>query len=70
MDKMRLGRTGLTVSRSAFGALPLQRASLDDATAILRAAYESGIDFYDTARGYTDSEEKLGQALRTFGAAS
>lgn len=63
MDKMRLGRTGLTVSRSGFGALPIQRASLDDATVILRAAYESGIDFYDTARGYSDSEEKLGQAL-------
>jgi uncharacterized protein len=63
MEQMRLGRTGLMVSRSGFGALPLQRTSLEEATAILRAAHEAGITFYDTARAYTDSEEKLGIAL-------
>lgn len=63
MERMRLGRTGLRVSRCGFGALPIQRASLGEAKAILRAAYEAGIDFFDTARGYTDSEEKLGLAL-------
>lgn len=62
MDKMFLGRTGLSVSRSAFGVLPLQRVSKDEAVAILRAAFEGGIDFFDTARGYHDSESKIGEA--------
>jgi aryl-alcohol dehydrogenase-like predicted oxidoreductase len=60
---MRLGRTNLRVSRSGFGALPIQRISFDDAKAILRQAYENGINFFDTARAYTDSEEKIGYAL-------
>ena len=63
MEKVELGRTGLVVTRTAFGALPLQRVDLDTAKGILRAAYENGINFFDTARAYTDSEEKIGQAL-------
>lgn len=60
MEKIRLGRTNLMVSKSGFGALPIQRISFDEAKAILWKAYESGINFFDTARYYTDSEEKLG----------
>jgi aryl-alcohol dehydrogenase-like predicted oxidoreductase len=63
MEKTRLGRTNLWVTRSAFGALPIQRTSLEEAQVILRKAYEGGINFFDTARGYTDSEQKLGLAL-------
>lgn len=63
MDKIRLGRTNLMVSRSGFGALPIQRVTFDAAKAILRKAYDDGINFYDTARAYTDSEEKIGYAL-------
>jgi len=63
MDKMKLGRTGLEISRSGFGALPLQRVPMGEACAILREAHESGINFFDTARAYTDSEEKIGNAL-------
>lgn len=63
MEKFRLGRTDLMVSRSAFGALPIQRVSIDTAKVILRKAYDNGINFFDTARAYTDSEEKIGQAL-------
>ncbi len=63
MDKIRLGRTGLMVTRSGFGAIPIQRVSYDDAKKLLVKAYNSGINFYDTARGYSDSEEKIGQAL-------
>lgn len=64
MDKIRLGRTNLMVSRSGFGALPIQRiSSFEDTKAILRKAYNSGINFFDTARMYTDSEEKIGYAL-------
>lgn len=63
MQTTRLGRTGLTVSRTAFGVLPLQRTAKPEAVRILRHALDAGITFYDTARGYTDSEEKLGEAF-------
>jgi len=63
MEKIRLGRTNLMVSRTGFGALPIQRVSLEEAKYLLRKAYDSGINFFDTARGYTDSEEKIGYAL-------
>lgn len=63
MDKIRLGRTNLMVSKSGFGALPIQRVSFEAAKAILVKAFENGINFFDTARFYTDSEEKIGYAL-------
>jgi len=63
MDKMRLGRTGIMASRSGFGAIPIQRIGAAESTALLRKAREGGINFFDTARGYTDSEEKIGLAL-------
>ncbi len=63
MDTIRLGRTNLTVNKNGFGALPVQRVSLEDAAALLRRAYDNGIDYFDTARAYTDSEEKIGLAL-------
>jgi len=63
MATVRLGRTGLVVNKTAFGALPIQRTDMEEAKRILRRAVEGGINFIDTARGYTDSEEKLGAAL-------
>jgi aryl-alcohol dehydrogenase-like predicted oxidoreductase len=63
MDKIRLGRTNLTVSKNGFGALPVQRVSMDEAKKILRKAYDGCINYFDTARFYTDSEEKMGEAL-------
>ncbi|WP_457945047.1 aldo/keto reductase [Caproiciproducens sp. LBM24188] len=63
MDLMRLGRTNLFASRSGFGALPIQRIPREDAAAILKKAYQGGVNFFDTARAYTDSEEKIGFAL-------
>lgn len=63
MKTKRLGRTGLMVTENSFGALPIQRLSVSDASALLRAAYDAGINFFDTAHGYTDSEEKIGAAL-------
>jgi len=63
MKKIRLGRTELMVGKTSFGALPIQRVDMAEAIPILRKAYESGINFFDTARAYTDSEEKLGQSL-------
>lgn len=63
MEFIRLGRTELLVTKTSFGALPIQRVDMDEAVRILRRAYDAGINFYDTARGYTDSEEKIGRAL-------
>ena len=63
MEMVRLGRTGLMVSKNGFGALPVQRVEKDAACKLRRRAYESGINYFDTARAYTDSEEKLGEAL-------
>ena len=58
-----LGKTGLRVSRTAFGALPIQRVDDGTAVEILHRAYDGGINFYDTARAYSDSEHKLGLAF-------
>ncbi|HCL03049.1 MAG TPA: aldo/keto reductase [Lachnoclostridium phytofermentans] len=63
MSQMRLGKTELLVNKNGFGALPIQRATVDNSIRILQKAYENGINFFDTARFYTDSEEKIGQAL-------
>jgi aryl-alcohol dehydrogenase-like predicted oxidoreductase len=63
MEYTRLGRTNLTVSRSSFGALPIQRLSTAEAGVLLRKAFDGGINFFDTARDYSDSEEKIGLAL-------
>ncbi len=63
MKKIRLGRTELLVTKNGFGALPVQRVGMDEAQKILRKAYENGINYFDTARAYTDSEEKIGRAL-------
>ena len=63
MNTVTLGSTGITVVQNAFGALPIQRTSTDEAVRILRRAYEGGMHYFDTARGYSDSEEKLGLAF-------
>jgi len=64
MDKVRLGKTEITVCRNGFGALPVQRISTEDAVYLIRKAFDNGITFFDTARAYTDSEYKLGIALK------
>ena len=63
MKQITLGTTGITVPQNAFGALPIQRVSADEAVRLLRRAREGGMRFFDTARAYTDSEEKLGLAF-------
>lgn len=66
VNKMRtvtLGNTGITVNKNGFGALPIQRISEEKAVHLLQKAYAHGINFYDTARFYTDSEEKIGAAF-------
>ncbi len=63
MAKVTLGKTGITVEKNSFGALPIQRISMEAAIGLLRRAYDHGVTFYDTARYYTDSEEKVGAAF-------
>ncbi|MDD6189418.1 MAG: aldo/keto reductase [Clostridiales bacterium] len=63
MRRITLGRTGINVNANGFGALPVQRVSLSDAVYLLQKAFYNGIDFFDTARYYTDSEVKLGTAF-------
>ena len=63
MDIVRLGNTGIEVPKNAFGALPVQRVTLEEAVMLLRKAYDGGMRFFDTARFYTDSEVKLGAAF-------
>lgn len=63
MKTITLGSTGITTVQNAFGALPIQRVPLEPAVAILRRAYEGGFRYFDSARGYSDSEEKLGVAF-------
>ena len=63
MSNVTLGRTGLTVQKNGFGALPIQRISRDEAARLLQKALDGGMNFFDTARAYSDSEEKIGYAL-------
>ncbi|MBO7338608.1 MAG: aldo/keto reductase [Lachnospiraceae bacterium] len=63
MTKVKLGKTGIVVEKNAFGALPVQRVTQEEAVRLLRKAYDGGMRFFDTARFYTDSEVKLGQAF-------
>ena len=63
MNQIRLGKTGIISVQNAFGALPIQRDDFETAAKILQRAYEGGMTFFDTARAYSDSEEKMGLAL-------
>ena len=63
MKRIRLGSTGIEIEKNGFGALPIQRISKDDAAYLLRKAVDGGMNYIDTARAYTDSEEKMGYAF-------
>ena len=59
MKNVRLGRTEIIVPQNAFGCLPIQRDTTEVAVKLLREAYDGGMRFFDTARAYSDSEEKV-----------
>lgn len=63
MEHVTLGRTGLEISRLGFGGIPIQRVNAGQAAALLEAVRAGGISYIDTARGYTVSEELIGQAI-------
>lgn len=64
MNTVRLGKTELVVNKNGFGCLPIQRITKAEAVYLLQKAFDHGINYYDTARAYSDSEEKLGEAFR------
>lgn len=64
MEKIRLGKTNMLVNKLGFGGIPIQRVSENDVIDIVNALEEKGINFIDTARGYTVSENYLGKALK------
>jgi len=63
MNTVKLGSTGIIANKNGFGALPIQRVTKEYAALLLRKAYDNGINYFDTARAYSDSEEKIGFAL-------
>ena len=63
MGSVKLGRTGLVVEKQGFGCLPIQRISKAEAVELLHRAYDGGMNYFDTARAYSDSEEKVGAAF-------
>ena len=63
MKAIVLGKTKICVPQNGFGALPIQRVSHEKAKELSIKAYEGGMRFFDTARAYSDSEEKIGAAF-------
>ena len=63
MEYRILGKTGLKISRLGFGGIPIQRVDAEKTKELVHMAREKGINFIDTARAYTVSEEYLGYAL-------
>ena len=64
MAQVTIGKTGITVEKNGFGALPIQRIPKQEAVYLIRKAFDGGITYFDTARAYSDSEEKLGEELQ------
>ncbi len=63
MEYRTLGKTGLRVSKMGFGGIPIQRINREGTRALILEMLEAGVNYIDTARGYTVSEEYLGYAL-------
>jgi hypothetical protein len=65
MKTITLGKTGIKVTQLGFGAKYIPRVSKEESDKIIRRALEKGINYFDTASAYQDSEEKLGRVLST-----
>ncbi|MDD2421369.1 MAG: aldo/keto reductase [Heliobacteriaceae bacterium] len=66
MITRRLGKLGWPVSVIGFGGIPVQRCDETEAIRVIQAAFRAGVNFFDSARGYTDSEKKIGAALKEY----
>ncbi len=63
MEKIRLGKTEMMVTKLGFGGIPIQRVSEDEAVAVVKRCLELGIRYFDTANAYTTSEVRIGKAI-------
>ena len=63
MEYRVLGKTGMSISRLGFGGIPIQRIDAEGTKVLMHQLKAAGINFIDTARGYTVSEEYLGYGL-------
>ena len=63
MEYRTLGKTNLTISRLGFGGIPIQRIDAEGTRTLMHQLKDAGVNYIDTARGYTVSEEYLGYAL-------
>jgi uncharacterized protein len=63
MEKIRLGKTNLMVTKIGFGGIPIQTPSEETAIRLVKESIELGINFIDTSRMYTSSEERIGKAI-------
>jgi predicted aldo/keto reductase-like oxidoreductase len=66
VQRVVLGKSGMSVTMVGFGGIPIQRLDDFDSTKVIRRAVELGIDWFDTARAYGDSEARIGRAIRPF----
>jgi predicted aldo/keto reductase-like oxidoreductase len=64
VEKIRLGKTGMMVTRLGFGGIPIQRLNEADAVKVVQRCLDLGINYLDTANGYTTSEERIGKAVK------
>ena len=63
MEYKVLGKTGLKISRLGFGGIPIQKIDAEGTVPLMKKLVDVGVNYIDTARGYTVSEEYLGYAL-------
>jgi predicted aldo/keto reductase-like oxidoreductase len=64
LEKIRLGKTGMMVTRIGFGGIPIQRDTEEDAVKVVQRCLEHGINFLDTANSYSTSEGRIGKAIK------
>jgi predicted aldo/keto reductase-like oxidoreductase len=64
MEKVRLGKTNLIVTKLGWGGIPIQRVGEREAVSVIRTVVDLGVDLLDTARAYTNSEHRIGLALQ------
>ena len=63
MRRIRLGKSGLMATQVGLGGIPIQRLSEDEAIAVVKGCLDLGLNFIDTSRAYTTSEERIGKAI-------
>lgn len=66
MEYTTLGKTGLKISRMGFGGIPIQRIDAEGTKKLMQQLAEEGVNYIDTARGYTVSESILVMPLKEF----